>query len=179
MRAQLHSELPVAIRGLEVELRMNASRISTLSAQLAESQGRLNNIAAVRAEYNNLAAEVQQQNEIWNKAQGELADARASQAAAHSASLVTRLDGPQVGAYPEGPSRAAICLAGVFGGLMLGLSVVVLTSKPVPAESQAEQHAPVRQAPARRPAFTLPTGNLSLKDALLRVAFGDAAAATR
>jgi uncharacterized protein involved in exopolysaccharide biosynthesis len=174
VRRRLHGELPVAIRGLKMELSMNDRRIVSLSNQLSEVQQRMTNIAGVRAEYSNLAADVQQNTEAWNKAQRDLADARASQAAADSASLITRLDGPQAGAYPAGPSRSMICLAGLAGGLCFGLGVVVLTASPIAnGASVATDAAAVAPATTRRERRGFaPVGNLSLKDALLRVAFG-------
>ena len=159
VRRRLHGELAVAIRGLKVELSMNDRRIAELSNQLADVHQRLGSIAGLRAEYNNLAADVQQHTEVWNKAQSDLADARASQAAAHSASLITRLDGPQAGGYPAGPSRSMICLAGLCGGLFIGLGVVVLTAKPVVPNG----------SPAR--GFAFYSDVLSLKEALQNAAF--------
>ena len=165
VRRRLHGELATAIRGVKVELTMNENRIADLTNQLADVEQRLGRIAGLRAEYTNLVADVHQHTETWNKAQHDLADARASQAAAHSASLITRLDGPQAGAYPVGPSRSVICLAGLAGGLFVGLSLVVLLAKPV--------------ATTVTNGSLLPGIQLTLKNALARFAFRVSAAVNR
>ncbi|MDZ7620397.1 MAG: hypothetical protein U1E05_25625, partial [Patescibacteria group bacterium] len=59
-----------------------------------------------------------------------LAEARASLASAHAASLITRLDDAQTGENPVGPSKAIIVLAGVAGGVLLGFSILFLTVQP-------------------------------------------------
>ena len=158
VRRRLHGELATAVQGLKVELGLNVNRIADLTAQLSDVEGRMGKIASLRADYANLTADVQQHTESWNNAQRDLAEAKASQAAAHSASLITRLDGPQVGAYPAGPSRSMICVAGLLGGLFIGLSLVVLLAKPV--------------APAAGNEAVAPVGSLTLKEALTRITFG-------
>jgi hypothetical protein len=189
IRRRLHDEIDVAIRGLQVELEMNAGRIASLNKQLSEVQGRMSRLATMRAEYHNLSAEVAQRAEVWNKAQKDLADARASQAAAHSASLLTRLDAPQIGAYPVGPSRSMIALAGIFGGLATGLGIAVLLTVPATpsgrpaaaAATPAVEPQPVAAAAKTSPpavARPLPArpkkhGRLSLKEALLQIALGE------
>jgi uncharacterized protein involved in exopolysaccharide biosynthesis len=189
VRRRLRGELDAAIAGLRVELEMNVGRIASLNKQLAELHGRMGRVAAIRPEYNNVMAEVRQRTESWNKAQKDLADAQASRAAAHSASLLTRLDAPRAGAHPQGPSRTLIVLAGLAGGLAVGLGVIVLTATPVfrtnapVAVAAAAEHASrprvvtqeiaVEQPAPRRPAPRQATSSgLSLKEALRRIALG-------
>ena len=198
IRRRLHDEIDVASRGLQVELDMNAGRLASLNKQLAEVQTRMSRLASMRAEYHNLSSEVAQRTEVWNKAQKDLSEARASQAAAHSASLMTRLDAPQMGAYPVGPSRSMIALAGIVGGLLTGLGIAVLFAVPVSpgsktaaAAMQHDESSPVAVAELRTtvatpalqqsptvvrrppPAATRGTAGLSLKEALLRIALGE------
>lgn len=190
IRRRLHGELEVAIRGLQVELEMNDGRIAALDAQLTDAQSRMDKLAGLRAAYHNLSAEVQQRTEVWNKAQKDLADATAKQAAAHSASLLTRLDGPQTAAHPAGPSRATIVIAGAAGGLLGGLALVVLFAVPVapPAEATSEHetesaHRAEREEKSAQPAR--PTSRrsntsgsgLSLKEALSQLTLGEPVAA--
>jgi uncharacterized protein involved in exopolysaccharide biosynthesis len=185
VRRRLRGELEAAIAGLRVDLEMNAGRVASLNKQLEGLHARMGRIAAIRPEYNNVMAEVRQRTENWNKAQKDLADAQASRAAAHSASLLTRLDGPRAGAHPQGPSRSLIVLAGLAGGFFVGVGVIVLTATPVfrsaavaegslssptrevAAESVASQPIPRRSA--ARPASS---SGLSLKEALRRIALG-------
>ena len=55
---QLHDELTLARRGVEVELRLLAGRRAVLEDQLAKTDRRLENLAEVRARYANQVAEV-------------------------------------------------------------------------------------------------------------------------
>jgi hypothetical protein len=128
VRRDLHNELEIAIRGLAGELKVSATQVESLETQLADVTGRLDRLAGMRARYNNLVAIVRQHTEIVDKAQKELADARASQAAALSTSLITRLDGPQAGNQPIGPGRLTIVLCGIAGGLIIGLAVVLMAT---------------------------------------------------
>ena len=194
IRRRLHDEIDVSIRGLQVELEMNAGRIASLNTQLSAVQTRMTRLASMRAEYHNLSSEVAQRAEVWNEAQKDLADAKASQAAAHSASLLTRLDAPQMGAYPVGPSRSMIVLAGIAGGLAAGWGIALLLTVPVtPTRNSAAiavappteptpvatpeleaTTAPANPPAARRPQqpATRSTRGLSLKEALLQIALG-------
>lgn len=126
--ANLRRELEVAVRGLEADVQISQTLIESLEKQRNEVEGRLERLSSVRARYHNLEAEVKQRSEIVQKATKDLADARANQAAASAASLITRIDGPQLGTYPLGPGRTTICLAGLFGGLACGMGLVFLVS---------------------------------------------------
>jgi hypothetical protein len=61
-----------------------------------------------------------------DRARADLGTAKAALAAAHSGSLVTRLDEPDTGPYPVGPGRKVIIAAGGAAGLLLGLGLVFL-----------------------------------------------------
>lgn len=128
VRQDLHQELAIAIRGLSADLRVNESQIVSLEVQSADVTARLDRLAGLRARYANLVADVKQRTEILEKARKELSDARASQAAAMSVSLITRLDAPQTGNRPLAPGRKTIVLGGVAGGLLTGLGLVFLVT---------------------------------------------------
>ena len=55
---QLHDEISIAIKGLEVDLRLANERVDRLEEQRKNVQGRLVHLAAIRAEYSNLIATV-------------------------------------------------------------------------------------------------------------------------
>jgi len=132
IRQQLHDEIQTAIRGVEVDSRVNADRIRSLEEQFASVQDRLNRLASVRAEYANLVTATKNRTETLKTAEHELAEARASQAAARTTSLINLVDSPDVGTRPVGPGRSLILLAGMGGGLLIGLSIVFLTVQPGP-----------------------------------------------
>lgn len=128
VRSRLQRELEAAIAGLQADLQVARSQMTTYEEQLHEVTARLDRLASLRAAYSNLQAEVRQRGAIVEKAQQDLATARASRAAAASASLLTRLDAPLADDRPLGPSRALIVLAGLAGGVATGLGLVFLTA---------------------------------------------------
>lgn len=126
--SDLRSELVVATRGLHADLAISGALVQSLENQQQQAERRLDRLAALRTRYGALEAEVKQRTDIVQKATQELADARANHAAASAASLITRIDGPQLGSRPLGPGRSMICIAGVMGGLCMGMGLVFLVS---------------------------------------------------
>ena len=127
VRDNLHAEVKVALRGVTADLEVSAALVASLAQQAKQVEQRLDRLAGLRARYSNLVADVRQRSQIVEQAQKELADARASQGAAESSNLITRLDEPITGNEPLGPSFATIVLIGFGGGLMIGLGAVFLT----------------------------------------------------
>jgi uncharacterized protein involved in exopolysaccharide biosynthesis len=133
IRAQLNSEIGVAIRGLEVDIELNAEREVSLTAKWNAARARQSRLAESRAEYASIVASVQNHTRLVEAARKNLADARARQAGAHSASVISRIDGVETGVRPIGPGRKVVVAGGGMGGLILGLGVVFLFASPVPA----------------------------------------------
>jgi uncharacterized protein involved in exopolysaccharide biosynthesis len=130
IRARVHDELANAIRAIQVDLRLGGQKAAMLEEQLAGVRARLDRLAALRAPYSNQIADTQKRSELLQRAQQRLADARAAHATATAASLVARIDDPDTGTRPIGPTRATIVLLGLAGGLFAGFGVVVLTVNP-------------------------------------------------
>jgi uncharacterized protein involved in exopolysaccharide biosynthesis len=128
---QIHDELDVATSGVEVELNLATSRATALESQIADARKRLDHLADIRAEYANVVAEVHLRTDTLKSAETQLAEARASQAAAHTASLLSRIDTPDTGASPIGPGRSMIVAGGAAGGLIAGLGLLFLTVPPL------------------------------------------------
>ena len=100
-----------AIVGVQAELRLSQDRAALLESQLADARRRLAKLADMRAEYANLVAERNQRADILKTAEQQLAEARASQAAARTASLIAAIDAPVAGDAPVGPGKATSCSA--------------------------------------------------------------------
>lgn len=130
----IHSELAVSIRGVELDLRLTDERIASLKKELDETSERLNHIASLRAEYSNLVAEVDHQQDVLTTSNRDLAVVRASHATAESTSLISTVDAPEVSTRPIGPRKAVVILAGVVGGLTIGMGVLFLTVPPTPRQ---------------------------------------------
>jgi succinoglycan biosynthesis transport protein ExoP len=165
----LHDELAVAVRGIEVDLHLNTTRLETLEKRLAEASGRMSRLAGVRASYANLVAENRTRNELLQRAEQNLAEARAIRSSATTTSLLTRIGVPDAGIAPVGPGRLTIVLAGIAGGLLVGFGVLLLTVQPlVPAAVPpgSAGSAPEKRKPAH------PADGLSLKQALQKLTDG-------
>lgn len=132
----LHEELAISLRGVKADLDLATDRVASLGEQLAGARQRLEKLAGVRAEYATLVAEVKHHTSMVESARRELAEARGSKAGAHSSSLISRIDGPDTGVWPMGPSRSIIALAGVFGGVATGIGILFLTVPSLPAPKQ-------------------------------------------
>src|SRR5690606_32722958 len=101
----LHDEMAVAIKGLEVETRLTDERLATLKRQLANDESRLQRLASLRAEYANLVAMTENRTSLLESARRNLSDAQAGKASANSISLISRIDTPDTGINPIGPSK--------------------------------------------------------------------------
>ncbi|MGD0899177.1 MAG: hypothetical protein ABR915_15175 [Thermoguttaceae bacterium] len=126
----LHDELSVVAGSLEAELRLDSRRIALLEAQLGEATGRLGRLAELRAAYANLVAETGHRTKLVERAEQNMAEARAARAGAMAASLISRVDAPDAGIRPVSPSPMTILLGGILGGLAAGLGMVMLTVSP-------------------------------------------------
>jgi succinoglycan biosynthesis transport protein ExoP len=135
IRQHLHNELALAIRGLQVDLRLTQERVDSLNNQLSNSRQRMTRLAGLRAAYVNLVQEVAHRNKMLEETRKELADARSNQAAALTASLISTVDEPDTGSKPLSPGRAVIVLIGLAGGLLTGAGVLFLTVAPEPSRS--------------------------------------------
>jgi uncharacterized protein involved in exopolysaccharide biosynthesis len=131
---QLHAELVLARRGIEIELKLLSDRHALLGQQLAATNRRLTNLSQVRADYANQTAEVKNRSALLERAEQSLAEARAESASAEAANLISGIDSPDTGIKPVGPSRIILALCGIIGGLLTGFGVVFLTV-PVAAET--------------------------------------------
>jgi uncharacterized protein involved in exopolysaccharide biosynthesis len=137
VRQQLNKEVEVAIRGLQIETELSADREESLAAKYTAARERLSRLAEGRAQYSNLVASVQNHTRLVEAARKNLADARARQAGAHSASVISRIDGVEAGVWPNGPTRKTITAAGGVGGLLLGLGCVFLFASPVSSRTDS------------------------------------------
>jgi polysaccharide biosynthesis transport protein len=139
LRRQLHDEVAVAIRGLEVDVELGAEREEALSAKSAAIRERISQLAHARAEYSKLLASVANHTRLVEAARTNLADARARRAGAVSASVISRIDSVEAGVRPVGPSRKTVTAGGGIAGLLLGVGLVFLFANPVSASAAAGQ----------------------------------------
>lgn len=172
--ADLKRELDSSIRIAEVEENLQTDRVETLRSQLANTHKRLERLAALRAEYGNRVAEVKSREKLSEDARRNLADARASLAAAASASLINRIDQPTTGPRPAGPGKSMIVLAGMVGGMLVGFAILFLTvpatsKTPAAATNGSNGNTWKPQGAQTVESLVKSTGALSLKQALSKI----------
>ena len=124
---QLDSELAIALRGAEVEHRLNAARVADLVRQRTDLERRLGVLATLRTDYSTLAAQVKHRMMLLEQAERSLATARTAEAAAMNASQISLVDTPIVGNRPVGPGKSIILVAGFVAGAMLAGGILLLT----------------------------------------------------
>jgi polysaccharide biosynthesis transport protein len=143
IESHVRGEINSAIAGVQAELRLSQERAELLESQLNSARQRLAKLAEMRAQYANVLAERNQRADIVKTAEQQLAEARASQAAARTASLIAAIDTPVGGDYPVGPSKAVLVLGGLLSGFVLGLGIVFLTVQPSKPEVEVQPVAEV------------------------------------
>ncbi|QDT68460.1 hypothetical protein MalM25_13820 [Planctomycetes bacterium MalM25] len=162
VQEQLVQELPAAIAGVKLELKVAQSHEAELSAQVDDLRNRSAGLASKRSEYAELVANVEGQTSVLEGTLKQLADAKSHRAGAHSASLLAPIDSVETGVHPVGPGRTTIAGAGGLAGLLLGATLVFVghapsnggpgqttpLTSPAPAPVTA-QNAPAPVAPPR------------------------------
>jgi uncharacterized protein involved in exopolysaccharide biosynthesis len=169
VQTQLYDEIAVAIKALQVDLKLNSERDHLLNAKAVAGRERLARLAGARANYANLVAAVDNHTKLVEAARKNLADARANHASAHTASVIGRIDGVETGVRPVGPGRTTITAAGGVAGLIFGLGIVFLFANPVASASNPAEVS-VQPQPVKTP--TEPFGlfrGMTLDEAIRQV----------
>ena len=132
---QIREELSTALLGLKTQRQLNTNRIEMLKKRESDCVQRSRLLAQVRAEYATLQADVEQRSEVLKTAEEQLNRAQSIRLAAEEVNLITRIEDPQIGSSPLGPSKKMIVLGGMIGGLMIGLGLVTFLSAPLGPQS--------------------------------------------
>jgi uncharacterized protein involved in exopolysaccharide biosynthesis len=135
IRDHIHRELDVAIRGLTADLEIGEARVAVLMDQRKELEVKLDWLAGLRVRYFNLEDERTRRSQILEQAQKDLSIALAARAASQSASLITRIDQPEVADAPVGPGKSVIGALGGILGLAIGFGLVFLFAPTAHGES--------------------------------------------
>jgi uncharacterized protein involved in exopolysaccharide biosynthesis len=125
---RLHAELSAAIRGLQLELTLDANRLKMLESQRTAAAARLTRLAGLRAGYANLLGEATNRAKLLDRAEQTLTSARSDRACSKAASLIACVDTPDTGTSPVNPSGTMVVLGGALGGLLTGFGLVLLTA---------------------------------------------------
>ncbi len=127
---ELSRELPVAVAGVELEIKVSEQQAIALEKKIESQRLRSAELASRRSEYSRLTSNVEGQTRVVEGAQQQLSDAESHRAGAASASLLAKIDEAEVSNHPLGPSRSSVTAAGGLAGLILGGSLVLVFGKP-------------------------------------------------
>jgi polysaccharide biosynthesis transport protein len=125
VRNQLAAELRNTIKSLASDIELAEKKLQYGAQQRDTAQGRMRSIADLRVQYENAVADVKQRLAILEKAESDLASAKAK-VVSSSTSLIQRVDQPIPSAKAIGPGRMTLWGVGAFGGLLIGLGIVFL-----------------------------------------------------
>jgi polysaccharide biosynthesis transport protein len=126
----IFQEVAAAVKGLEAEILVTEGRIRAANEQIAAQQSRIERLGGMRAEYSNLVDQVEHHRAELDLARHYLSETRANQASSRLASVINSVGPPEGSSSPIGPSRPAIALMGLAGGLLTGFGVLYLTVPP-------------------------------------------------
>jgi hypothetical protein len=186
--ARWQRELGTFLDGVRAEQPRLDSRVDTLTRQATELRERWQKLSFISANYNQRLADVQQWADRLTRAKSDLSAARDARIDALPVTPSPRIERSATSAHDARPVRALIVAGGLFGGWMVGMCVLWLTSggnsavdsRPVdtpPAATVAEEPAvaPAWQPPSPPIAVETtragrPAGRMTLRDALVRCA---------
>ena len=157
----LREEIGIAIKGLQIDLRLAQERVAALERNREDLQNRLAQLANIRAEYANLVAANRHRSDLLKTVQQELSEAQAGQAAARKSSLITLIDRPDAGSKPAGPGKTTIVMGGFLAGVIFGLGILFLTIQPH-AEAVTEETRPAHPAASSAPREIAPHNALPM-----------------
>ena len=142
IRQQLHEEIDVAIQGVEVDQprRCRSHPHAGIAGCRDPTAIRPAGLGASRVFEPGGGG--RSRAESLKTVEHELAEVRASQAAARTASLISPVDDPDTGTRPLGPGKTTIAAGGFGGGLTLSLAILFWSIPPVPAASQSPERTP-------------------------------------
>ncbi|MEL7499243.1 MAG: hypothetical protein AAFN77_16670 [Planctomycetota bacterium] len=158
MEQQILDSIEGEISGRQATIQMRNQQLERLNGEIEKLNARLITLSSKRADHLRLTAEVRQLTESANKAQSTLSEVQAMAHAARATGLITPVDEPQVGTRPDGIGKKLIAAAGGFGGLLIGLGLVMLIAPPMdPVPTSTDHPTPGRRTPSRaRPSTEVP-----------------------
>ncbi len=143
VRDSIRTELDCTIELIKADIDLKARRREVLVKKRDAMSARMQKLASMRAEYTNLVNVVDYRQRALETAEQRLGEVRIRQVVARTSNIISRLDSPDIGHQPIGPSRAMTLLAGVFGGLVTGFGCLALTvvGRPSGANRQVDDQS--------------------------------------
>ena len=142
---QIYDSLTGEMAGVRASIALKKQQLGRLEDRIEEEKSRLVRLSKSRAEHRALTAQVEQLGEVANRAKTAWKATKSRAETARSVGLITPTDVAQVNSRPDGVGKKIIALAGLLGGLMVGLGLVLLNAPPMdpgPVNSLSDDPSP-------------------------------------
>ena len=121
---------------LGANIEFGEDRIQKLVDAENKLEARLSELSSARVEYDKLEQEVAKKSEVLGQARQDLVQVQS--VGQSTIDLLTRVGEPQVSTRPDGPGKRTIVGAGILGGLLIGLGLIMFTAPPFEDDDQSE-----------------------------------------
>jgi len=128
---QLYDSLTGEMAGVQQDIALKKRQLSRLKNRIQELKERLIRLSKSRSEHLALTTQVQQLGETANRAKTAWTETKSRAKTARTVGLITPTDVAQVNSRPDGIGKKAVALAGLLGGLLVGMGLVLLIAPPM------------------------------------------------
>ena len=153
---QIYDSLTGEMTGVQEGIALKKRQLSRLNNRIEELKARLIRLSKSRSEHMALSTQVQQLGAAANLAKTAWSETKSRAVAARTVGLITPTDVAQVNSRPDGLGKRYVALAGLVGGLLVGVGLVLLVMDPIPNNDQGSSASlqPIRQtSPSKTPPF--------------------------
>ena len=148
---QLYDSLTGEMAGVQADIALKKRQLTRLNNRIEELKARLVRLSKSRSERLALTTQVQQLGEAANRARTVWTETKSRAAAARTVGLITPTDVAQVSSRPDGIGKKTVALAGLFGGLMVGVGLILLVAPPMEPQLNSSPSGRASLASADRP----------------------------
>ena len=128
IRVQINQEIGSALVGLDSQKQLARKQVEMLTDRANDLEQRVIELAAFRFDYGQLVEELAIRNDELKETHREYAKAESILRAAETVDFMEKLDEPQAGLRPLGPSKKTLVMGAAVAGLLIGLGLVVIVT---------------------------------------------------
>ena len=158
---QLYNSLTGEMAGVQAGIELKKRQLAGLKDRIEKLKARLIRLSKARSEHLALSTQSQQLGEAATRAKTAWTEIESRAKTARTVGLLTPTDVAQVSTRPDGVGKKAIALAGLLGGLMIGIGLMFIVAPPMAEPTSDSVTAPPQPARATRATpqqFPTPTG---------------------
>ena len=145
---QLYDSLTGEMAGVQSDIALKKKQLARLNKRIEDLKARLIRLSKSRSEHLALTNQVQQLGEAANLAKTAWNETKSRAMTSRTVGLITPTDVAQVNSRPDGIGKRYVALAGLFGGLLVGVGLVLLVAPPMdpkpsddPSDNRSRQTA--------------------------------------